>query len=146
MTAAFPAPAWFEALGRLMEAESENFRRLGFAEMRFCVRVLDDAIGAVETATGVTIEGYRVGRAVAGDDLAAFDPDFVIVGRRAVWQRLLDEIARDGRPQPRRTLNSLVLVGDELWLESSDQLREDKFYRYNQTLQEMFNLAAKLPD
>ena len=46
----------------------------------------------------------------------------------------------------RHTLSSLALMGEELWLESPDQLREDKFYRYNQTLQESFNLAAKLPD
>ena len=28
----------------------------------------------------------------------------------------------------------------------TDQLREDKFYRFNQTLQELLNLAAKVPD
>jgi len=27
---------------------------------------------------------------------------------------------------------------------SRDQLREDKFYRFNQTLQELLNLAAKV--
>jgi hypothetical protein len=37
-------------------------------------------------------------------------------------------------------------VGEELWLESTDQLREDKFYRFNQTLQELLNLAARVPD
>jgi len=62
-----------------------------------------------------------------------------------VWRRMLDEIARDGRPELRHTLNSLALIGDELWLESADQLREDKFYRFNQSLQELFNLAAQLP-
>jgi hypothetical protein len=36
-------------------------------------------------------------------------------------------------------------MGEEMWLESSDQLREDKFYRYNQTLQELLNLASRLP-
>jgi hypothetical protein len=49
------------------------------------------------------------------------------------------------RPELRHTLNSLALIGDELWLESADQLREDKFYRFNQSLQELFNLAAQLP-
>ena len=58
---------------------------------------------------------------------------------------MLDEIARNGRPELRHTLNSLALIGDELWLESTDQLREDKFYRFNQSLQELFNLAAHLP-
>ena len=45
----------------------------------------------------------------------------------------------------RHTLSSLALVSEEMWLESTDQLREDKFYRFNQTLQEILNLAARLP-
>jgi hypothetical protein len=32
-----------------------------------------------------------------------------------------------------------------MWLESTDQFREDKFYRFNQTLQEILNLASHLP-
>jgi hypothetical protein len=76
---------------------------------------------------------------------AAFDADFVICARRAIWQRMLAETTREGHPELRHTLSSLALVGDELWLDSSEQLREDKFYRFNQTLQEIFNLAAKLP-
>jgi hypothetical protein len=59
---------------------------------------------------------------------------------------MLSEIAENGRPQLRHTLSSLALVGEELWLESTDQLREDKFYRFNQTLQELLNLASKVPE
>jgi len=142
---AFPEPGWFLALGRLMEAEGESFRRLGFAEVRFAVRVLDDDSGEIEQTTGIEIGGYTLSEAAALDGVEGFDPDFTICGRRATWKRLLDEIKRSGRPEMRHTLSSLALVGEELWLESSDQLREDKFYRYNQTLQELFNLAAKLP-
>ena len=58
---------------------------------------------------------------------------------------MLTEIIESGRPSLRHTLSSLALVGDEMWLESTDQLREDKFYRFNQTLQEMLNLASRLP-
>ena len=145
MNPAFPDPRWFDALGRLMEAEGDRFLRLGFAEVRFCIRVLDGGSALPEAVTGIEIEGYRISRALPVEDITQFDPDFTIAGPRAVWQRLLAEIARDGHPEFRRTLNSLVLIGDELWLESSDQLREDKFYRYNQTLQELFNLASHLP-
>jgi hypothetical protein len=62
-----------------------------------------------------------------------------LTGRRVSTPR-----ARSGCPELRNTLNSLTLIGDELWLESADQLREDKFYRFNQSLQELFNLAARL--
>lgn len=144
MAVKFPDADWFLALGRLMEAEGESFRRLGYAEVRFAIRVLANEREGVEHTIGLEFEGYTLVRAEALADSAAFDPDFVICARRRVWQRMLDEIVRNGRPDLRGTLSSLALVGEELWLESSDQLREDKFYRVNQTLQEFFNLAARL--
>jgi hypothetical protein len=143
--ASFPEPEWFLALGRLMEAEGELFRRIGYAEVRFAIRVVSDEDARVESATGLEFNGYGLSRAEALGDTLSFDPDFVVSGRRAIWGRMLDEIVHCDRPEPRHTLSSLVLMGEELWLESSDQLREDKFYRFNQTLQEFFNLAAKLP-
>lgn len=143
--ASFPDPDWFLALGRLMAAEGESFRRLGYAEVRFAIRVLDDSGEKLEATTGLEFDGYTLVRAEIVNDLSAWDPDFVLCGQHTVWERMLIEIIRDGHPEMRHTLNSLALLGEEMWLESSDQLREDKFYRVNQTLQEFFNLAAKLP-
>jgi hypothetical protein len=149
MPAAFPQPEWFLALGRLMRSEGELFRRLGYAETRFAVRVIqgEGEDPAHDLIVGLIINGYALSeaRALSGKDaLAAFDPDFVICARDSVWRRMLDEIAAQGRPELRHTLSSLALVGEEMWLESSDQLREDKFYRYNQTLQEVLNLAGRV--
>jgi len=141
----FPQPQWFLALGDLMKAEGELFRRLGYAEVRFAVRVLSDDGSSTEALTGAEINGYELSRALVLEDAAAFDLDFVICGRRPIWERMLQEIERNRRPELRHTLSSLALLGEDLWLESDDQLREDKFYRFNQTLQELFNLAAKLP-
>jgi hypothetical protein len=144
----FPDPDWFLALGRLMEARGELFRRIGYVETRFVVRVLpDEEGGGAERNVGLTFEGYALtgARELGPGEMAAFDADFVVCARGAVWRRMLEEIARSGRPELRHTLNSLALMGDEMWLESSDQLREDKFYRFNQSLQEFFNLAARLP-
>jgi hypothetical protein len=142
--ASFPDPQWFIALGRLMEAEGELFRRIGYAELRFVIRVLSDDGSHTEALTALEINGYELSRAVTLDDAAGFDSGFVVCAPGSIWQRMLAEIKQAGRPGPRHTLSSLVLIGDEMWLESIDQLREDKFYRFNQTLQELFNLAAKL--
>jgi hypothetical protein len=142
---AFPEPAWFVALGRLMEAEGEAFRRLGYAEVRFAIRIVSDDGARAERTVGLEFNGYTLVRAEALGDSAAFDPDFIICARREIWSRMLAEIRQSGRPAPRHTLSSLALMGEELWLESTDQLREDKFYRVNQTLQEFFNLAARPP-
>jgi hypothetical protein len=142
----FPEPTWFLALGRLMEAEGPLFQRLGYAETRFIVRVIpDDSTNGGEKLIGLAIDGYRMIDAAVVSDLDAFDADFVICAKRSIWDRMLSEIAESGRPSLRHTLSSLALVGEEMWLESTDQLREDKFYRFNQTLQEMLNLASQLP-
>lgn len=144
---AFPDAQWFKSLGQLMHAEGELFRRLGYAETRFAVRVIPDNLSnGGDRIVGLEINGYELTDAKSIADLNEFDPDFVICGKREVWSRILDEISRSGRPELRHTLSSLALVGEELWLESTDQLREDKFYRFNQTLQEMLNLSSKLPD
>jgi hypothetical protein len=74
------------------------------------------SIAARRCKTSVTGPGCRSER---------FVPDVVICGKREIWDRMLGEIAEDGRPQLRHTLSSLALVGKELWLESTDQLRED---------------------
>lgn len=140
----FPDPDWFLALGHLMDTEGEVFRRLGYAEVRFAVRVLPDDRVTTGRLVGLEFDGYRLETAKALNDVDTFDPDFIICGKREVWERMLTEIARAGRPEMRHTLSSLALIGDELWLESNDQLREDKFFRYNQTLQEFFNLARLL--
>ena len=167
MAPRFPEPQWFVALGRLMADRGELFQRIGYVETRFVVRVLADENSAgpgqdteqrketerkvieqdTEQNSGVAMEGYALTAAsvLAPGETPSFDPDFIICARRAVWLRMLDEIAHNGRPDLRHTLNSLALMGDELWLESTDQLREDKFYRFNQSLQEFFNLAAHLP-
>lgn len=129
-----------------MEAEGALFLRLGYAETRFVVRVIpDDSINGGERLIGIAIDGYRMISASQVDDLDSFDADFVICAKRSVWDRMLAEIAESGRPSLRHTLSSLALLGEEMWLESTDQLREDKFYRFNQTLQEMLNLASRLP-
>jgi hypothetical protein len=143
--ASFPDPEWLLALGRLMAAEGEVFRRLGYAEVRFAIRVLDDSGEKIEAITGLEFDGYTLVCAEQICDLSSWNADFVLCGRRAVWNRMLAEISRADLPERRHTLSSLALLGEEMWLESSDQLREDKFYRVNQTLQEFFNLAAKLP-
>jgi hypothetical protein len=143
----FPEARWFETLGQLMQAEGEHFRRLGYAETRFAVRIIPDNMSnGGDRIVGLTIDGYRLTEVKGIADLNEFDPDFVICGKREIWDRMLKEITENGRPDLRHTLSSLALVGEELWLESTDQLREDKFYRFNQTLQELLNLASKVPD
>lgn len=144
VTPSFPEPQWFRALGSLMESQGERFRRIGYSETRFVINVLPDEEGKAARAIGLVFDGYRLAEAVALEDPWSIDPDFIVNAKRSVWEKLLGEIEAQGHPSLRNTLNSLALMGEQVWLESRDQLREDKFYRYNQTIQEFFNLAHLL--
>ena len=67
MAPRFPDPDWFLALGGLMAARGEFFRRIGYVEARFVVRVLPDADSGGEAqteeqATGVAMDGYALPR------------------------------------------------------------------------------------
>ena len=79
---AFPEPEWFVGLGRLMEAEGEAFRRLGYAEVRFAIRIRSDDGERAEPTIGLEFNRYTLVRDEAVGDTSAFDPDFVICGRR----------------------------------------------------------------
>lgn len=139
---AFPEAAWFESLGHLMKEQREVFERLGYAETRCVLKVIGEGNGQADRYVGLAFEGYGLAGVKKVASPEEFDPDFILCARAFVWERMLEEIRENGHPSLRRTLSSLVLVGDEMWLESEDQLREDRFYRFNQTLQEFFNLAA----
>ena len=98
--ASFPDSQWFLTLGKLMHAEGELFRRLGYAETRFAVRVVPNNTGnGGDRIVGLVIDGYQLTEATPVADLNAYDPDFVICGKREIWDRMLGEIARHGRPQ-----------------------------------------------
>jgi hypothetical protein len=53
------------------------------------------------------------------------------------------DIRRNGRATGRQTLNSLTMVGDAIQLRGVDVMGVDKFSRFNQSLQEFFDGAAR---
>jgi len=62
----FPEPEWFLALGRLMAAQGELFRRIGYVDTRFIVRVLpEEGPGAGELNVGVVMQGYALAEVAA---------------------------------------------------------------------------------
>ena len=98
MALRFPDAEWFLALGRRMAAQGELFRRIGYADTRFVVRVLPDEEGCDgERDVGLAMTGYALthAEALAPAALASFDPDCTICARESVWRRMLDEIARE---------------------------------------------------
>ena len=60
------------------------------------------------------------------------------------WQAMVEYIAANGRATGLQTLNSLAMLGDPIACRGDDPMGLDKFSRFNQTLQEFFDGAARV--
>ncbi len=137
----FPSAAWFEAVQKEAEAEKAKFRRIGWcdATVRLDIRGPDRTRSFV-----LTFEDYgmtSVREVSAGE---AVDLDFCLSANAAVWRDMIESIRAEGEADLKHTLNQLQLPG-LIELRAPDQQRADLFYRYNQTFQQFFNLAARVP-
>ena len=58
--------------------------------------------------------------------------------------KMFDDIAAHGHATGGWTLNTLTLFGDRIALDAADPMGEDRFHRFNQTLQEFVDAASRL--
>jgi hypothetical protein len=134
----FPSVEWFDDVSRAYSADRERVRRLGYVEATMGVLVKD---GAGSGGFVLEFSGYGPGsvRAVA-------DPvplcDFTIAGPLQVWREMLENIASNGAADLDHTLNRLTMAGVPLRVLSQDQLRQDLFFRFNQSFQAFFDASA----
>ena len=131
---------FFEGLRREMNEHPERFGPLGEAELTCGVRMLSpggDACFVIE------LEGIGCARADAVAPDALLGADFVLEGPVEAFAEMFADIAAHGRATGRWTLNSLALLGDRIVLAGTDPMGLDTFSRFNQTLQEFFDGAAR---
>ncbi|MFC0081787.1 hypothetical protein ACFFRE_06465 [Aciditerrimonas ferrireducens] len=135
----FPPPGFFEAMAEAVDAEPDRFRHLGIASLRLCVLV--EHPDGSSTAYGLVLDGDDVlplGQVVA----SAFGPEVTVRGPEEAWAAMVADAAAHGAASGSQTLNALTLAGFPLAVEAEDPLGRDKFFRYAQTLQELFDAAA----
>ncbi len=134
---------FFEALAEAMNADPARFTAIGEAYMD-CVLVIHERTGDAprDFAVRLVFDGVRCEHVVAAEpDEPA---DFHLVGPVAAWQTMFDDVVRHGRAEGLQTINSLALLGGEIACVGSDPMGLDKFSRFNQTLQEFLDGAARL--
>jgi hypothetical protein len=134
---AFPSTAWFARLAGDAERRPEVYERLGVADCRFAVEILDPPHPA--RCFGLVLDGYDVHSEGELEDLATFDPDVVLSGPLEAWAAMVASIVAHGSADRAHTLNALSIAGFPLSARSSDPLGRDKFYRYAETLQTLFD-------
>jgi hypothetical protein len=144
MQVPFPSAAWFEALGRRMNAQVEKYRALGYADSRgvFAVRA-DDGL-ARDRYFGVVFEVYECleVRELAADEVEGFDSDWTLDGKYGDWKEMIENIRAGGQADPDHTLNRLSLLGHPFRIHGRDPMRVDLFHRQQASFQEFIEESA----
>lgn len=134
----FPSIAWFEQVAHAHSSDRERLRRLGYVDAHVGIAVTDNG-----RRSGVVLEfaGYGV-RSVRESANPSGDADFTISGPLAIWREMIENIRANGGPDLAHTLNRLTMAGTPLTIIAEDQLKQDLFFRFNQSFQSYFDAAA----
>ena len=131
--------AFFEALAAEMNAHPERYQVLGDADMSAMV-----VMTSADRAFRVRID-FEMLECAGVTAVEAGDPaDYRLEGPLDAWQAMFDDIVANGRATGLQTINSLAMLGDRIACRGDDPMGLDKFSRFNQTLQEFFDGAARV--
>lgn len=138
--AKFPTPKWFDEVRAVFNAD-DSYRGAGggYCNCTFGVKSGDAVVV-------VTMEGAECTSAQQTDDAALEDVDFYLEMAPDEWREMLQDIHTNGHASLRYTLNALDLDREDGLAISKhgDQYREDLFFRYNQTMQYLFDASARV--
>lgn len=130
---------FFEALAAEMNAHPERYQILGDADMVGTVVMQRPGGDFRARIAFAELECAGVDEVETGEPT-----DWSLVGSLGAWQVMFDDVLTNGRATGLQTINSLALMGDRIALVGDDPMGLDKFSRFNQTLQEFLDGAARL--
>jgi hypothetical protein len=135
----FPSVEFFTALQSRMRDAAERFRRLGFFDTTFALRVT----GGAERTFVLSFEVFDCVdvREPAGP---AEPVDFTLEGSLAAWREMLENIHKHGHADADHSINTLTHFGEKIRVVYSDPDGHDRLYRFVESIQEFFDLAAGL--
>ena len=136
--------SFFAGMADEMNAHPEIFRVLGECDMVAALVMRRDG---GDFAVRITFEELRCTEAVEITAEAARQADFSLDGPFTMWQTMFDDILEHGTASGRLTINSLAMLGTDstdIRLRGDDPMGVDKFSRFNQTLQEYLDGAARI--
>ncbi len=142
MSLVFPSLAFFEGLKRLMHEEEERFRRLGFMDTTFGVAIAGPE--GKEWRFVLAFEVFECQGVWEVRDFSETSVDFILEGELSTWQEMLSNIREHGQADVSHSLNTLTHFGEKLRVLYEDPDDRDKFFRFQESIQEFFDLAAKL--
>jgi hypothetical protein len=141
MPVSFPSTEYFEALKTKMAAAQDKFRRLGFFDTTFAVRVANNGKPRNFVLEFEVFELKNV-REVPDIDLKKID--FLIDGDAKVWREMIENIRRNGEADSNHDINTLTHFGEQLKIVYDDPDGHDKLYRFMESIQEFFDLSSQV--
>jgi hypothetical protein len=132
----FPSVEWFKQAADLLN-KSDSFKRCGTVDTQMGVKV-DDRIFEID------FEAFEITNVSEIDQHRAEQLDFTLVQSGDAWKAMLDDIKSNGHATHEYTLNSLDLRSDQELAIGKDYNRRDLFYRFNQSIQDYFDMSAKM--
>ena len=139
----FPSVEWFRRLAALMNASRARQEQLGYVDCIAQFTVVDGAPDHAAWSVQVTFEEFAVVDVREVRAPAAERADFILEAPLLTWREMIENIAATGgRPDLDHSLNRLSHMGSPIALRSSDPLRRDLYFRYNQSLQEFVNASG----
>ncbi|MDA8045397.1 MAG: hypothetical protein M0Z30_09195 [Actinomycetota bacterium] len=134
--------SWFQTMADDARNRPDVYRRLGFGDLRLVVEEID---GSTTRRFGLILDGYDAVSAGELDDVDRFGPDATITGTRQTWDEMAANIVAHGEADLAHTLNALSIAEAPLRVSSPNPLGRDKFFRYAETLQTLFDSLARAP-
>lgn len=142
MVAAFPSFLFFQALQNAMQQETARFRRLGFIDTTFGIHITTPNGQHWRYLLAFEVFECREVTEVPEFDLTAID--FVITGDLAAWTEMLQNIPQHHGADVTHSLNTLTHFGERMTLAYDNPDNRDKFFRFQESIQEFFNLTQSL--
>ena len=133
--------SFFVALADELNAHPEQFKVLGDCDMS-CALLMRAEGG--DFAVRIVFEALECAGVAAVDASEAHLADFYLDGPIDAWRAMFADIVANGSATGRQTINSLALLGTDIRLRGDDPMGVDKFSRFNQTLQEYLDGAARI--
>lgn len=139
-----PSVELFKALAEEMNRDLERFKHLGFIDCRCVMAIEEDETLPAPKYYGLTFDTYNCidVREVKSPD--EYQPDFVIHGPAAAWREMFENIAANGKADLGHTINRLTMAMIPMYVTGADVVEKERFFRYNQSLQEFLNGYAKV--
>ena len=132
----FPSVEWFDAIKDLVNADPA-FRQLGTVDAVFGVKV-------GEKIYEITFEAFECTGIRAASDADLEKMDFWLEQPFDGWKDMIENIKAHGAADLSHTLNTLDLTLPQGLAQAHDGVRRDAFYRFNQSIQDFFDAAAKI--